>query len=239
MSSGRNGESSTTNESETRESAIESQANNNLSGCHQDHLEDQYKYPIQNGNTFENIPPNEINKAQGKHTEYIPSQIVTFVATSGINTVSNDRSGQQSAGGTEISEGIIDSKKYRVSQALYDATNEKGNETDLASKKRKTESTVTDHGESSNSIGENNSQKNKNNSMPSGDDQESGDIGQNNLEKLPDNSKGYIPSEYGSCGGCVSTTTKSNASSTKKIETQSTNTPNSKGGISHEDLKEH
>ena len=50
----------------------------------------------------------------------------------------------------------------------------------------------------------------------------------------------YIPSEYGSFPkiSCVSTFTKSNVSTKEKIESKSTDTPNSKGGITHQDSKE-
>ena len=74
------------------------------------------------------------------HTEYIPSQIVSFVATSGVNTVSNGPSGQPTANSSRKNEGITDSKKYRESQSLYvDSEKEIECEDNHVTKKRKVE----------------------------------------------------------------------------------------------------
>ena len=187
------------------------------------------------------------------HTEYIPSQIVSFVRTSGVNTVSNGPSGQPTANSRRKDEGITDSTKYRESQSLYDNTGtEKESEDDPVTKKRKVESddsgvsNVASSTENSENLEkENTIEENASNCTTSESEQMNDQIedekrpDQIEDEKRPEcnNADTYVPSEYGSFqkSGCVSTTTKSKLSASDKIPTQSTNTPNSKGGISHED----
>lgn len=183
--------------------------------------------------------------SKSNHTEYIPSQIVSFVTTSGVNTVSHGTSGQPTASSSRKNESMTDSKKYRESQSLYDTTGkEKESEDHPVAKKRKVESNdsvrkMDSSPEHSQSLElENTTDENSSHSTTS----ESAQI----IDQIEDD-KGsecntpatYVPSEYGSFqkSGCgITTTTKSKLSGSDKIQAQSsTNTPNSKGGISHDD----
>ena len=245
MSNGKIKEVSTTNESELLESSEGSRANSNTNGSHQEHLVRESNNTVQNENLSKELSANEIEDVQSKDSEYIPNQIVSFVATSGVNTVSSGPSGQPSACGTGTDQGLMDSKKYRESQALYDSPKEKGSESDPSPKRRKThsESAMADISKSDNEM-QSKVQKpdnKKTENLSPCDSQECEEIidSKNSDIRLRSTSETYVPSEYGSFqkSGCISTFTKSNVSATEKV-TQSTSTPNSKGGISHEDKKE-
>ena len=177
-----------------------------------------------------------------KQTEYIPSEIVSFVPSSGTNTVSNGPSGQPCTLSSEANKGTTDSKKYHDSKALYDAAKDNESEGDSMPKKRKIDK---EHIEAN--LSDSISITNENTDLVSGKSKSSDKArSEEEMEEEKcgvsgsDKSELYIPSEYGSfqATGCVSTFTKSKTSGTEKNLTQSTNTPNSKGGISHEDKKD-
>merc|ERR1712051_732024 len=76
------------------------------------------------GNGSQVSDEGKCENGNGEHSQYIPSQIVSFVASSGTNTISHDSSGQPCARSSRGHEGITDSKKYRESQALYESEKE-------------------------------------------------------------------------------------------------------------------
>ena len=198
-----------------------------------------------NGHHPKNIEGKDTSE-NGKcnHTEYIPSQIVSFVATSGVNTVSNGPSGQPTANSSRKNEGITDSKKYRESQSLYvDSEKEIECEDNHVTKKRKVELDDSDVSKVDSSTNNSQNQKLENTKLENSSNCAAAETAKIN-DQIEDkkcserNEPGaYIPSEYGSFqkSGSISTTTKSKLSATDKIPAQSTNTPNSKGGISHKD----
>ena len=184
----------------------------------------------------------ESSNNQLKDTEYIPNQIVSMTATSGVNTVSHDRSGQCSSQSVRENEGITDSKTYRKSQALYETETKEENKDEPASKKRKSDSDDVSHTETethtdpekciSTNIQEEHAAENCESIIPN----------DNNISKSVSDASpnSYIPSEYGSFqhSGGISTFTKSCSSAKEKIPTQSTDSSNVKGGIVHEDTVE-
>ena len=207
---------------------------------HSDIISEKLESRIGNGSQVKNEGKCEIDN--GDHSQYIPSQIVSFVASSGTNTISNDSSGQPCSRSGSGHEGITDSKKYRESQALYESEKEKESEYDPSSKKRKiqkNESVVDSETISSQEFREKDDdtkimEEISTSSEPSSIENE------DKQDKLNDSyshdsAHTYIPSQYGSCGqsGSVSTFTKSKISAEKSL-TSSTDTPSTKGGISHD-----
>ena len=182
----------------------------------------------------------ESSSDQLKDTEYIPNQIVSMTATSGVNTVSNDRSGQCSSQNVRDNEGITDSKTYRQSQALYETDTKDENKDEPASKKGKSDSDDISHIETETHpypekfISTNNQEEHAENCESI--------ISNDNINKSVSNASpnSYIPSEYGSFqhSGGISTFTKSCSSAKGKTPTQSTDSSNVKGGIVHEDTVE-
>ena len=106
---------------------------------HSDIISEKLESRIGNGSQTGSLVSDEgkCENGNGEHSQYIPSQIVSFVASSGTNTISHDSSGQPCARSSSGHEGITDSKKYRESQALYESEKEKESEYDPSSKKRK------------------------------------------------------------------------------------------------------
>lgn len=204
---------------------------------HIDRISEKLESRIGNGSQVKNEGKCEIDN--GDHSQYIPSQIVSFVASSGTNTISNDSSGQPCSRSGSGHEGITDSKKYRESQALYDSEKDKESDYDPSSKKRKVqknESVVDSETISSQEF----RQKDDDNKEISTSSEPSSIENEDKQDKLNDrcshdSAHTYIPSQYGSCGqsGSVSTFTKSKISAEKSL-TSSTDTPSTKGGISHD-----
>ena len=176
----------------------------------------------------------ESQNGETKHTEYIPSQIST-IATSGINTVSNDRSGQCSSQSVRKNEGMTDSKTYQESKAQCE-TEQKEDEAP-ESKKRK----IDDESVSSSKL-EPLSTVEKCESTNSHDETESHNDSGSKEKKTANesNPNSYVPSEYGSFqnSGGVSTNTKSSSSTKEKNPCQSTDSSSAKGGIVHDDTTE-
>ena len=205
---------------------------------HIDRISENLESRIGNGSQVSNGGKCEIGN--GGHSQYIPSQIES-IAVSGTNTISNDSSGQPCARSSSGHEGITDSKKYRESQALYESEKEKESENDPSSKKRKIQQneSVVD----SESISQESREKDDDTKITEeiSTSSESSSIGNEEKQhKLNDrcshdSANTYIPSQYGSCGqsGSVSTFTKSKISAEKSL-TCSTDTPKTKGGISHD-----
>ena len=211
---------------------------------HSDIISEKLESRIGNGSQTGSLVSDEgkCENGNGEHSQYIPSQIVSFVASSGTNTISHDSSGQPCARSSSGHEGITDSKKYRESQALYESEKEKESEYDPSSKKRKiqkNESVVDSETISSQEsrekdddtkIMEEISTSSESSSIENEDKQD-----KINDRCSHDSAHTYIPSQYGSCGqsGSVSTFTKSKISAEKSL-TSSTDTPSTKGGISHD-----
>ena len=179
---------------------------------------------------------NQLKESQNgktKHTEYIPSQIST-IATSGVNTVSNDRSGQCSSQSVRKNEGMTDSKTYQESKAQCENENKEEDEAP-ESKKRKLDESV-----SSSKIEISTEEKFE--GTNSHDETESHtDSGSKDKKSANEsNPNSYVPSQYGSFqnSGGVSTNTKSSSSTKEKSPCQSTDSSSAKGGIVHEDTTE-
>ena len=183
---------------------------------------------------------------QRKNTEYIPSQVGNSVYTSGVNTVSKGLSGQISSCSSKNTQEMMDSKKYKEFKELYELSKRKTNECESSSPKRrkaKSESALSEQGEAIIESNENEkgdcNRKTENvtveSSLNYGNDND-----RTTTKQVNATAKDYIPSEYGSFPkiSCISTFTKSSVSTTEKIESKSTDTPNSKGGITHQDSKE-
>jgi hypothetical protein len=207
---------------------------------HSDRISEKHKSRIGNGSQVSDEDSSE--NGNGEHSQYIPSQIVSFVASSGTNTISHDSSGQPCARSSSGHEGITDSKKYRESQALYESEKEKESEYDPSSKKRKiqkNESVVDSETISSQESREKDDDIKIMEEISTSRESSSieNEAKQDKLNDISshDSAHAYIPSEYGSCGqsGSVSTFTKSKISAEKSL-TSSTDTPSTKGGISHD-----
>ena len=185
-------------------------------------------------------PSVESQDGKSKHTEYIPSQ-VSSIATSGINTVSNDRSGQCSTQSVRKNEGITDSKTYHESKAMYKTDLKEEEDSEPINKKRKVdadESSSKENEEASTSIICDSTSSQDITLAKLSSDCKGDNAEKQSVSEVNPNS--YLPSEYGSFqnSGGISTFTKSCFSATEKIPSQSTDSSNSKGGIVHEDTKE-
>ena len=208
------------------------------------HLEKSGQNGNSNGQQSHNLSQDRFKESQNvqlKDIEYIPNQIVSMIATSGVNTISNDRSGQCSSKSVRENEGITDSKAYRKSKALNEtATNEKDNEP--ASKKRKSDSNDVSDTKTETPPNDEKceSANNQEEIVAEICDSISNDGTSENKSVSDVNPNSYMPSEYGSfqSSSGVSTFTKSRSSATEKIPTQSTDSSNVKGGIVHEDTIE-
>ena len=207
---------------------------------HSDRISEKLEGRIGNGSQVSD--EGKCENGNGEHSQYIPSQIVSFVASSGTNTISHDSSGQPCARSSSGHEGITDSKKYRESQALYESEKEKESEYDPSSKKRKiqkNESVVDSETISSQESREKDDDAKIMDEISTSSESSSieNEAKQDKLNDISshDSAHAYIPSEYGSCGqsGSVSTFTKSKISAEKSL-TSSTDTPSTKGGISHD-----
>ena len=207
---------------------------------HSDRISEKLESRIGNGSQVSD--EGKCENGNGEHSQYIPSQIVSFVASSGTNTISHDSSGQPCARSSSGHEGITDSKKYRESQALYESEKEKESEYDPSSKKRKiqkNESVVDSETISSQESREKDDDAKIMDEISTSSESSSieNEAKQDKLNDISshDSAHAYIPSEYGSCGqsGSVSTFTKSKISAEKSL-TSSTDTPSTKGGISHD-----
>ena len=206
---------------------------------HIDRISENLESTVENGSQVSNEVKCEIGN--GEHSQYIPSQIES-IAVSGTNTISNDSSGQPCARSSSGHEGITDSKKYRELQALYESEKEKEFEYEPSSKKSKiqqNESVVDSETNSSQKSREKDDNTKITEEMSSSGESSSIE-NENKQDKLNDRCSNdcgntYIPSQYGSCGqsGSVSTFTKSKISAEKSL-TSSTDTPRTKGGISHD-----
>ena len=190
-----------------------------------------------NGDHANASTENQLKESQNgetKHTEYIPNQIST-IATSGINTVSNDRSGQCSSQSVRKNEGMTDSKTYQESKAQCENEHKEDDEAP-ESKKRKLDESVSSSKIESSSTAE------KCESTNSHDETESHNDSGSKEKKTANesNPNSYVPSEYGSFqnSGGVSTNTKSSSSTKEKNPCQSTDSSSAKGGIVHEDTAE-
>ena len=218
---------------------------NDERGDKSDHQEEP---PIQVLDHCQNVDVNNesILIEQCKNTEYIPSEVGNSVYTSGVNTVSKGPSGQISSCSSKNTQEMMDSKKYKEFQALYELSKRKTNECESSSPKRrkaKSESALSEQRETTTESKEDEKgdgdRKNENATAES-----SVNYGNDNdrptTKQVNATAEDYIPSEYGSFPkiSCVSTFTKSSVSTTEKIESKSTDTPNSKGGITHQDSKE-
>ena len=183
---------------------------------------------------------------QRKNTEYIPSQIGNSVYTSGVNTVSKGLSGQISSCSSKNTQEMMDSKKYKEFKELYELSKRKTNECESSSPKRrkaKSESALSGEGETITESNENekgDDDRNNENVTAESSVNYGNDNNRTTTKQVNATAEDYIPSEYGSFPkiSCISTFTKSSVSTTEKIESKSTDTPNSKGGITHQDSKE-